>query len=772
MVEFTLQSKLNEKTGRALYLCPNKFLVNQTLLQAKQFGIKCVGVDIDGSLPASFLEGESILVAPVQKLFNGKTKFGLDAKSMQVDYLVIDDAHACIDSIKSACQITLKVKEEAYQRLLQLFEDDLKEQGAGSFAEIKLNLDESGGPILPVPYWAWSGREEEISKILAKNMETDSIKFVWPLLRDRLKYCQCVVSSSEIVIAPYLAPLQVFGSYFNALHRVFMTATVSDDSFLVKGLGLDPEVVIKPVTDPNEKWSGEKMVLIPSLIAEDLDQGFITAEFGKKHTDRKTGVVILTPSFRASDGWDKAGAIVCAPTDIDHRVESLRNGDCSSSIVVVNRYDGIDLPDDSCRILIIDGKPFADSLLDRYLENCRPSSEIIAARVARTIEQGLGRAVRGERDYCVILIVGSDLVKVMRSRETKVHFSAQTRTQVELGMENSELAREDVANGATPYSALIQLMRQCLTRNPDWKDFYVERMNDMDGANDRPKLLEIFSAELKAETEYQSGHIDKAVQIIQNMLDKCISDSYEKGWYLQEMARYKFDHERSASVKLQQDAHRINRLLLKPESVVTIRLTSINQHRSEAINTFIRKYESYQALDIHVTEVLSNLKFGVRADNFEKSWGELGRLLGFQSERPDKEWKQGPDNLWAIKHGEYLLVECKNEVELTRSTINKQESGQMNNAIAWFDKEYNGCMATRILIIPTPVLSDAAGFNQEVRIMRKAELGRLVARVKMFFKEFSKFDLSTVSELKINELLKLHKLEMAEFSSEYSVPTS
>jgi len=34
-----LQSKLNEGIGPALYLCPNNCLIEQTCLQAKQFGI-------------------------------------------------------------------------------------------------------------------------------------------------------------------------------------------------------------------------------------------------------------------------------------------------------------------------------------------------------------------------------------------------------------------------------------------------------------------------------------------------------------------------------------------------------------------------------------------------------------------------------------------------------------------------------------------------------------------------------------------------------------
>lgn len=750
-------------------MCPNRLLVAQTLSQARQFGIAAQGVDANGDLPAEFLDGGTILVATVQKLFNGRTKFGIDARSSVVDYVVLDDAHACIDAIKRAFQVTLDSTEVPYKQLLTLFDADLREQGAGSLAEIKLRAGDPGGPVLPIPYWAWERHQDEVLNILANAAESPALRFVWPLLRDNLKNCQCVVSSREAVIAPYLASTDSFGSFANASHRIFMTATVSDDSFLVKGLGLDPSVVSEPLVDPSEAWSGEKMILIPSLTAEDLDQGFITAEFGKPQRSRRGGLVVLTPSFASSRGWKAAGADVAGREDVDGYVESIRSGQHDNALVIVNRYDGIDLPDDACRILILDGRPFAESPLEVYEESCRPGSEMISARVARTIEQGLGRAVRGERDYCVVLINGADLVKTLRSRETKKHFSPQTLAQIELGIENSELAREDVATGSTPLGALAQLIRQCLSRDADWKEFYVERMNMVGAGSNPPKLLRVFSAELKAEREHLAGNHSRAADTIQELIDDVGMIDSERGWYLQQMARYMHRHSAAQSAALQQAAHDKNRLLLKMSETPIRKLAVHSQKRSEEINRRLREFGSYEELNLFLADILSSLKFGVKADSFERALGELGGLLGFASERPDKEWKEGPDNLWAVRQGEYFLFECKNEVDLHRPSVNRQESGQINNACAWFSREYPGCTSANFLVIPTANIASGAGFNQEVRIIRKAELGRLAARVRAFFKEFATFDLADVSERKIGELISLHKLDASTFSSEYSV---
>ncbi len=87
-----LQSLLNEGNGPCLYLCPNNFLIEQTLEQAKQFGIRACGTDDE--LPDEFLTSRCILVTSVQKLFNGRTKFGVGTRSKEVGAIVLDDAHA------------------------------------------------------------------------------------------------------------------------------------------------------------------------------------------------------------------------------------------------------------------------------------------------------------------------------------------------------------------------------------------------------------------------------------------------------------------------------------------------------------------------------------------------------------------------------------------------------------------------------------------------------------------------------------------------------
>lgn len=765
-----LQSKLNEGVGPALYLCPNHFLVNQTVEQARQFGIRCVTTQDE--LPDEFTEGRSVLVTVVHKLFNGLTKFKLGAKSLSVGSFLLDDAHACIDAIKNQFVINLRQKHpsesNAYSAILGLFENELRSQGDGSFEDI---CRKDYNAYLPVPYWDWWDKSSEVAGILSRHANTDAIKFAWPLLKDSLRHTYCLVSGAQVVIAPHLPPLELFGSYANARHRVFMSATVTDDSFLVKGLGLDRATVQHPLVDPEETWSGEKMVILPSLIDDKLSRGAIVEAFAKQSATRQFGVVALVPSATRCADWGKYGARVVDSDSITQAVEDLRNRSYSKTVVIANYYDGIDLPDNACRVLVIDSKPFAEEILDRYVEDRRQGSNLIAGRIARIVEQGMGRAVRGEKDYCVIVLVGSDLVRAIQAPGQRDFFSDQTRMQIQLGKTIADFAKEEIEGGMEPMTAFKGLVKQCLQRDTGWKEWYTEQMDSMESRRPatRDDLLSIFQAEVLAEREFQDRNYDRAAKIIQDLLDDRTFADSDKGWYLQEIARYTYPSSKSHSSQLQRSAHKTNRSLLSPkEGMLFIKVQTLSpESRIERIKEWLGSNELFENIATQIDAIVTPLSFGVSADRFEHALQELAGALGFEGDRPGKEWKEGPDNLWGLREDQYLLFECKSEVDLRRAEIDHRETEQMNRSSAWFKRYYPGSAVTRVLIIPTRKLASNAGLNDDVLIMCKKHLDELTKNVRGFFNEFRKVDLRDISEKKIDEYLRTHQLTVDDLAGAY-----
>ena len=204
------------------------------------------------------------------------------------------------------------------------------------------------------------------------------------------------------------------------------------------------------------------MVLLPSLIHEELDRERIVKGFAVPNPKRRFGLVALVPSFNRTKDWESYGAIIANKETVSDIIDGLKRGEFERAVVLVNRYDGIDLPDDSCRILVFDSKPYSESLTDLYQEFCRPDSEATLMRTIRTVEQGMGRSVRGEKDYCDVVVIGSDLVRLVRDKASRKYLSSQMATQIELGLEIADMTRQEIEDGTPPVDAFYGLIRQSL----------------------------------------------------------------------------------------------------------------------------------------------------------------------------------------------------------------------------------------------------------------------------------------------------------------------
>lgn len=764
-----LQSKLNQGSTPVMYVCPNKYLAKQTCEQAKQFGIKfCQIDDISNMLPVDFEDGKAILITHAQKVFNGKTIFKTGSKSIEIDSIILDDSHACIDIIKSSFTIKILKDEKPFNELINLFESDLSEQGLALFEEIKNEVFDS---FLPVPYWAWQDKLNDVAKLLALyKEENNSIKFPWELIKNRLKDCQCIISGNYIEITPYFNPIELFGSFHNAKHRVLMSATTNNDSFFIKGLGFTIESIKNPLKYEKEKWSGEKMILIPYFMDYNMDRTSIVNFFAKPNSKRKYGIVALTPSNKSANYWEGLGSTKAELSNIDSVISKLKSGFFENTVVITNRYDGIDLPDDSCRILVFDSKPYSESLYDNYHEQCRVNSDLVNIKIAQKIEQGIGRGVRGEKDYCVVIINGSDLISTIRNKKLQKFFSSQTKKQIEIGSNVTQFVVEEIQTSEKEKSlALVEVMNQCLNRDEGWKNYYYSEMDSIERDSINEEILSILQLEKIAEDNYAKGNIDISISSLRKIIEEYVCDEEsEKGWYLQEMARYTYTSDKVQSDKLQIEAHKKNNYLLKPRSGITFHKLQINQTRVEAIRKFISQYDNFTQLFASIDEELYNLRFGeVKSEKFERSWEMLGIMLGFGSNRPDKYLNEGPDNLWNLNGNDYMLFECKNEVKNNRDEIYQSESGQMNNSCAWFKDKYPGSNYTAVMIIPTNNLAKGAGFNEPVSIIRTNELNKLTKAVRQFYADMKSYDIHNISDKQLNDSLKIHKLEPKDFKSEY-----
>jgi len=115
-----LQSCLNEGVGPAMYVVPDKYLVEQVIGQARELGIKIVDSEVD----LDYQRKRAILITTIQKLVNGKSVFGLrEENNYSIGSVIIDDMHTCIGSIQEQFSITIPSGDSLYKQIIKMFYD-------------------------------------------------------------------------------------------------------------------------------------------------------------------------------------------------------------------------------------------------------------------------------------------------------------------------------------------------------------------------------------------------------------------------------------------------------------------------------------------------------------------------------------------------------------------------------------------------------------------------------------------------------------------------
>src|SRR5207249_9761623 len=120
------------------------------------------------------------------------------------------------------------------------------------------------------------------------------------------------------------------------------------------------------------------------------------------------------------------------------------------------KYDGVDLPGDACRVLALDGLPESYSALDRIEALALDSSEAMLTRQIQRIEQGMGRGVRSNDDFCVVFLLGSRLTERLHSPSGIAKLSQATQAQLRLSRQIADMLH------GKPFEELAAVIAQCL----------------------------------------------------------------------------------------------------------------------------------------------------------------------------------------------------------------------------------------------------------------------------------------------------------------------
>ena len=752
-----LKSCLNEGKGPAVYIVPDKYLVQQVTDEAKNLGIEVT----DETNSPRFLSGKAILIVNIYKLVNGMSVFGVGDEGIKISIgsIMIDDAHACLDTVQKQFMLTIDRQDQrtAYEKIYDCFKESLHSQCDTKALEIE-NRDLDA--YMQVPFWVWQDKISEISKILISHKKEEWIKFVWPLIKESLKLSRCVVGSDKIEISQHCIPIDMIPSITSAKRKIFMTATLVDDSILSTYFGITEESIHKTIMPSTAGDIGDRMILLPQVINPELTDDQI--KIFCKSISQDVNVVVIVPSDDRANFWRDKADLILNTDNLYEGVTRLKKERVGLTILI-NRYDGIDLPKEACRFLIIDGLPIIRRLIDKVESGIIIGSLRKSAKLIQKIEQGMGRGIRSSDDYCVVFLMGRNLTSQLHSGGAIDKFSPGTKAQIELSDQISEQIK------GRSLEQIRETIMYCLHRNEEWVSNSKGVLASLSYESNNT-LDFIAIGERKAYDFAFINNNHSAFSELNTIVNSITEDKHLKSYMRQCLAEYVNLYDPTEAQKILMSAANENPRVTKPIAGISYhKIESRVMDQARVCGNYLRKKSDPNKIIIEINGLLESLIFKPDTANiFEESFKTIAQYIGFNSQRPEAEYKKGPDVLWEIGSLKYFVIECKNGA--TTNTINKSDCNQLNGSSVWFTNTYDAtCSFTPIMVHPSIKHEYAASLDEaNTRIINSEKLDLLRENIRNFIK-------SLCTENKINndqeikEKLIFYKLIADDFCDNYTL---
>jgi Holliday junction resolvase len=374
----------------------------------------------------------------------------------------------------------------------------------------------------------------------------------------------------------------------------------------------------------------------------------------------------------------------------------------------------------------MDGLPRGMSEYDRFLAVNLHGGATLAATVAQRIEQGIGRAARGSGDYCVVFLVGRDLSAwVGRSANSKA-LTSSTRAQLTIGQEVSR----DV-EGADD---MFETVRRCLKRDKEWTEYHAEMLAELAETNGAP-LSDLAQATLERGCLrlWREGHSAKAYGKIAVFVNERGSDldRYSAGWLMQLAARIAHsDGKSSLAQGYQKDAYAKNTNLLRPQAGIAYERLGTPGKQAERMVRQVVAYKPRRAFMSHFEEIAAHLTGNASSNQFEEALRELGHILGFEGQRPERTYGIGPDVIWLLGSNPPTgwVIEVKSR-KTEKLILDKDDHGQLLTAEQWFQSQYSGYSSVRVSVLPKAVATPNASAG-ETKALTLTSLQELIAEAR------------------------------------------
>lgn len=482
--------------------------------------------------------------------------------------------------------------------------------------------------------------------------------FRWRLLREHLQACHVYLASREILIRPLIPPVWTHDPFCAAKQRIYMSATLGAGGDLERLTGT---VSIKRLPAPEGFRStgvGRRFFIFPGLSLEPAECEKLRLKM-QKLAGRS---VVLTPNEASAaairsqveklDGFEIFNA-----TDIEDSKEAFVDADRAVAIMS-GRFDGIDFPNDECRLLCLDGLPKATNAQERFLMTKMSASALFNERLQTRVLQAAGRCTRALQDRSAVFVTGHELLEYLADDRNWEHFHPELQAELAFGVEQSK---------GVEIGDLIANLNSFLANTNDWAE---ANAAILDGAQNHTQtaypamdiLEDVVTHEIRYQKALWMGDAGTALTEARIITAKLIAPElrgYRALWhYLAGAAAWSMSkapndaHQRAAreqfreAMKAAPQVGWLSRLAnaesvdeaVEAETVDQDALTQVERLETVLLSMGTANDRAFEKTAKRILKNLGKPKY------FEEGQRELGELLGFTA--GNEESDAAPDPWW------------------------------------------------------------------------------------------------------------------------------
>jgi len=658
---------------KCLFLCPTNQLVSQVCEQAQsQYGIDVIPftghqINYEISSKTKYRLAQAIGVTTYSSFFAVNSFFD------NPDILIFDDVHSSENYIIDNWSLNIERNSHStlFFQVVSLLADVIGESGLSRLTEDDPYRGDimNWNDLLPQPLL--KEKMTALYDLLNAGAKDTNLRYAWGRIADNLADCQIYVSWNTILIRPYIPPTETHEAFNKSSQRIFMSATLGRSGELERLTGCRKIKRLPVVSDWDTKGLGRRFFIFPDL---SLNTDAHNEILVKLHKEARHSVLIVPNNNDKENIADllKKKIDGIEIFDVNDLMES-KNAYCQSEnamVIMANRFDGIDFPDDESRMLFIYNLPKITHLQEKFFVGKMAASLLYSERIKTRIVQAVGRCTRNASDYSVVCILGDSILNEITSEKIQSTYHPEMRAEISFGIDNStdfsnvddilENVRLFYERGEAWESAeseIVNLRNQFISKG---KDAAVEKIYE--------KLFEAAQIEVEYQyalwkKSYQAAY-EKAIQIVEILNAPSLS-GYKCYWqYICGCLALAIDDKARAIYYFAQAGNNncggirwFSDLIKAVNSNTEMGMeTDYFFDIIESLEENICKFQNNSRFENRVKSILDGL-LSADGHEFERAHLDLGILLGYDAHNSDD--TAAPDPYWIINDDICIVAEDK-----------------------------------------------------------------------------------------------------------------